>query len=774
MATPPGGTVSPAQDDDLPSIGDATSSGKRKKKTPQEIEEEVRATVAEVRRSSIFSSMKSIGSPLTNSERRGSNGGAQKIKRAILAPFAAKGDASLGKNAYATAAGLKSKSGKDDAGGKRSARQFSVVGFLDSKWIQFLIFLATLSALFAPDLFIIYGSIETDYVLDDLMFVTLLLFTIELALNSMYREGYILSFFFFLDVVALISLIPDISFIWDKIIGNDSAIASTDEQDNLAILRAGRLVRTGTRTSRALRLLRIVRFARLMRIFRLIRILRSHLTRRYLSSKGDAHTQAPNKLGLRLADLLGKRVILGTILLLLVLPYLEVSRVDSSAEYGLELLELSFEAGNEPLPVYNSLESAYIEQQKEYLVELIVKNETRFVNVDLSESARDDYLVYAITDANSVAVLDETLFEQAQAKLNIILTCVLTSLMALSSFFFNRDVHQNVVRPIRKTTMVVRKLARTLYLLSKEDDEKQDAADDESMLESHFIDTVMDQLITFFKVDAKEDEHPSGKAESADAKVHPSSSTQNRLLHQDSALDVREDPELRRAMGTIDDEQIDSLKSFENLFEDKQSLTFFKVFLTSEFAVESLLFVEQVDAYKARWGVINNMHESMVRRYIDEHGQFQVNINDSQRRRILKFDGLAYRLDLYDEARQEIYKQLERDNFPRFLKSSHAQNLRNFKKAAIARKKLEEDAALVGDEGPSVDPYKIVRIVKTFTSRLRRPGPKTSEPTSPKTAGAVDGALAEGGEEMNVGVVDGALTTRSEPAAKSGPSDSAP
>ena len=78
------------------------------------------------------------------------------------------------------------------------------------------------------------------------------------------------------------------------------------------------------------------------------------------------------------------------------------------------------------------------------------------------------------------------------------------------------------MKPIEKTTRVIRRLAATLFLLSKEDAE-QDQGEDFDVLETDFVEKVVAQLNTFFSVGKKERAPP--KSPAADTrKVHPTAS----------------------------------------------------------------------------------------------------------------------------------------------------------------------------------------------------------------------------------------------------------
>ena len=49
--------------------------------------------------------------------------------------------------------------------------------------------------------------------------ICLFFFILEIVIASIGVEGYICGFFFWLDILATISIIPDIGWIWDPIIG---------------------------------------------------------------------------------------------------------------------------------------------------------------------------------------------------------------------------------------------------------------------------------------------------------------------------------------------------------------------------------------------------------------------------------------------------------------------------------------------------------------------------------------------------------------------------
>ena len=60
-------------------------------------------------------------------------------------------------------------------------------------------------------------------------FACLVLFTLEITLNGISQEGYFNSFYFWLDVISTLSLVTDISWMWELVVGGDDYAASDAE-----------------------------------------------------------------------------------------------------------------------------------------------------------------------------------------------------------------------------------------------------------------------------------------------------------------------------------------------------------------------------------------------------------------------------------------------------------------------------------------------------------------------------------------------------------------
>ena len=88
-------------------------------------------------------------------------------------------------------------------------------------FISFMTF-QTIIGLFSNDIQSAWLPRSVDTSLDIIQTVMLFFFTLEIILTSIAHNEYINSFFFWLDIFATVSLIQDISFIFNKILSAGS------------------------------------------------------------------------------------------------------------------------------------------------------------------------------------------------------------------------------------------------------------------------------------------------------------------------------------------------------------------------------------------------------------------------------------------------------------------------------------------------------------------------------------------------------------------------
>jgi hypothetical protein len=105
-----------------------------------------------------------------------------------------------------------------------------------------------------------FNSKQTDQAFWGVTMGCFILFIAEIVLSSISKRDYFLTFFFWLDVVSTISMVPDIGFIWNPMIGEGNSGATAKSATSIA------------KTSRAGRITRVIRVIRLIRLIRIVKL----------------------------------------------------------------------------------------------------------------------------------------------------------------------------------------------------------------------------------------------------------------------------------------------------------------------------------------------------------------------------------------------------------------------------------------------------------------------------------------------------------------------
>lgn len=89
---------------------------------------------------------------------------------------------------------------------------------------------------------------------------------LEIVLASFAKEGYFLSFYFWLDLIATLSLVFDIDWFWAAILGTGGSAGNATAATKAA--KAGRGARVGTKASRIARIVRLIRLIRIVKLYK--------------------------------------------------------------------------------------------------------------------------------------------------------------------------------------------------------------------------------------------------------------------------------------------------------------------------------------------------------------------------------------------------------------------------------------------------------------------------------------------------------------------------
>eukprot|EP00753_Platysulcus_tardus_P010626 PLAT2913.1.p2 GENE.PLAT2913.1~~PLAT2913.1.p2 ORF type:complete len:895 (+),score=492.34 PLAT2913.1:104-2788(+) len=208
----------------------------------------------------------------------------------------------------------------------------------DHKWFSLLMAVMTVYALFGDDLRRALFFKPADPVFYGISSVALFLFALELALNSLGKPRFLWSFFFWLDLLATVSLVADIGWIINL------EEESSEAQDGSAALRTGKATRAGSRAGRIVRIVRLVRLVRLVKLYK------------HVKGEDDDEEEEveaahePSKVGKRLSERTTRGLIILVLTMLFVLPFISPTALDTPTnEYqseGLATLHRMPQDGN--------------------------------------------------------------------------------------------------------------------------------------------------------------------------------------------------------------------------------------------------------------------------------------------------------------------------------------------------------------------------------------------------------------------------------------------
>ena len=125
----------------------------------------------------------------------------------------------------------------------------------------------TVYALFFDDLKILLLPPSVDFSFDIITLICIALYFAELILACIAIDGYFLSFFFWLDLLAAVSMFPDVSFLVKAFTGGGGVgTGDAAEYTDLA------------KTSRASKVTRVIRIIRLIRLIRIVKLYKQQKT----------------------------------------------------------------------------------------------------------------------------------------------------------------------------------------------------------------------------------------------------------------------------------------------------------------------------------------------------------------------------------------------------------------------------------------------------------------------------------------------------------------
>ncbi|GMI32490.1 hypothetical protein TeGR_g15162 [Tetraparma gracilis] len=454
--------------------------------------------------------------------------GSSKRKMSLIAMRSAQEEADLEAVANAEAAGIgkepsellsprsiELKKKKD-----REMRKQATMAMLDGNVVQVVMLCATAYALVADDLSKWTGSGSNDAALSIVTFVVLVLFTVELFV-SVYCVPEYMHFFFWLDLVASLSLIPEVDFLVDD-------GSSTGVEDQATLTRAGRAAKAGARAGRLARMLRLLRLVRIIKLVKWVGSFVKRQMKNELDNAEDVQEEAEMKMsnvGRKMTESITRKVILAVMFMLLTFGLFDTVMPPDARVQQLNDVALYPAIADDLVAAYSeryggcfylryadtTIEGCDIESldddwvyssDDECMHPPIVPDENVF---DASAGDGGEHktlrvieqeVIISELDPRIMAIFDISAETQNTAMQSFVMTCVVTVLLAVLSMAFSRDAYNIMIRPIEKMKHTVQQLSENplLHLKKLEEQGSGPAGESETDMLEHAI-TKMARLL---------------------------------------------------------------------------------------------------------------------------------------------------------------------------------------------------------------------------------------------------------------------------------------
>lgn len=540
--------------------------------------------------------------------------------------------------------------------------------------------IVTVVALLAYDFHTAFLPRSLDKTTEVVIVCVFMFFVSELLLCSIFREKYFPSFWFWLDLVAAVSMLPDMPIVlgWMGLSPNDVGVANANAG------KAGK----SARSSVAFRALRMLRFSRMFRIVRLMRIFRSVDDHDTDAEEEDQVRNGTTKIGRDLSDSMTKTIIGFIMLMMLVMPWLDPVVPDrgASKNQGLELLDL-----NPNSPNITKAVKLYAENSGEILY-LSVAGQ-RHIDKSGKIASRRPNELFKTTSAsgNSRVTFDARQQVYMEAVLGLAATFTAILIFSLSSLTINTLALNMVVDPIRRMTHVMLKMAGTIGMLG--------GPDQVESLQRHgneldLVQKCVERIADIFEPQSGATYQNTKGFDLLRSKKTTAIRNNDRILQ----VSVEEMPrtsyinsKVEKAFkdfskhGTVLDEeqkdvaQLAELSSLKAVMSHPGALHCFNKYLTSTLCVENWKFWEHASAFEK---YVQAEFRQIYKRYISPESPIQVNLPADlfTKLRDIHEGKNKVSADSYIDSAREIWKLLDVSVYPNFLKSPFAKFYAHMKK----------------------------------------------------------------------------------------------
>merc|ERR1719326_914600 len=184
---------------------------------------------------------------------------------------------------------------------------------------------------------------------DVITITAMAIFTVEIIAFSGGKPEYLFGFFFWLDIMATVTLILDVTPIAEMAFGDSISKAGSEGgggrgggADSTEAARAARMSRAGTKAGRVVRLIRLLRLIKMLKVFK-----KEDKNKLYdfpgedMDEDEDSNVQE-SAVSKKLSEMTTRRVIILVLTIMLILPVFQTTMwqddLDTAGQHGINLI----------------------------------------------------------------------------------------------------------------------------------------------------------------------------------------------------------------------------------------------------------------------------------------------------------------------------------------------------------------------------------------------------------------------------------------------------
>jgi len=583
--------------------------------------------------------------------------------------------------------------GNSEENSSKTCADYAKMGdkFLDGKLWTVLSVVCTITSLLAYDFTIAFLPKSVDMSTDIILLIVFAFFFVELIVASLVRRGYFLSFWFWLDFIAMISMIPDLALLL-------SLFGAGDGEINVANTQASKAGKSG-RSAVALKAIRMIRFSRLLRVLRVFKYFQTEDEED--GPEIDPVDAGSSKVGQIVSESVTKKVIILVLVLVLVLPWMDPSGASYAESATTASLLFKTCVENQAVDTAAALrvfEGVGVPVLKividgeavlEKTEEIALRRPVEVWGLSLNSDDEDDYILFDIRGN----VLEE-------AALGMCLTLFAILIFASSTLFVTASTMSLVVAPVARLTELLTKMAGVIGLLGG-------AATVENMMEDNdelfIVEALCERIMDIFGTGGSSQQTTShgspGKGKSKKGSKALSMMATRKITqitsgdrvweidvkekHRTSVIESRVNRSFKdfvRSKNNMDaisedeDEKSDDqpahgeLASLRQIVDNPITLYCLRMFMTSSLTINNLLFVLEAEEWAAEarktFGVIYG-------KFCDDASAAQINLTATQFGKLgaIEQGKEALSEDAFEDAVFETWELMERNIYHQFLES---------------------------------------------------------------------------------------------------------